>query len=172
VTLPRYADRVDEPKVEDAEVRGLQVLQVALGLGPVFFWVVIGVLAQAPAATNATPAGSDPLQLIVLLSAVHAFMAPTQWFLGTMLHGRALKANPTFAGLRQATIVRLALFEAPALLGGVVCLLAVQMRVAGAAPWVWVNAASTLLLVGLVVGTFPSRERVERTLRDAARERV
>lgn len=155
------------PKVDDADVRGLQVLQLALGAGPVLFWVVIGVLAQAPRPAQPEAPASDPLQLIVLLSAVHAFMAPTQWFLGTLLHGRALaSAQPPMQRLRQATIIRLAMFEAPALLGAVVCLLAVQLDVAGRAPWVWFNAASTLMLLGLVVGTFPARERVEQTLRD------
>ena len=156
------------PEVTDDDLRALRVLQLALAGGAVMFWVVIGVMAgSAPA-----PVEADGVKEIVLLSAVHAFLAPTQWFVGTVLHRRTLAsgAGPPLARLRAATILRLALFEGTALFGAVVVLLAVQKGALGQVPWVWANAASTLMLVGLVAATWPSRERVEQTLRDAARE--
>lgn len=154
-------------EVRDEDVRALTVLQLALGGGPVLFWGVVAMMASAaPAAVEqADPAN---VRTIVLLSAVHAFMAPTQWVMGTALYRRQLAARGTslMSRLRGATMVRLALFEAPALFGAVVCLIAVQQGVVGQVPWVWLNVLSTFMLLGLVMTTLPTRERVERLARD------
>lgn len=160
-------------QVGDDEVRALGVLQAALGAGPVFFWVTIVVLSQLPAAQGRT-AEAEQVQFLTLLSAVHAFMCLSGWTMGWLLFQRTL-ASPAaarggpMARLRAATILRLALFEGPALLGAVICLLAVQLGAAKELPLVWLNAISTFVLLFLIVVTFPTRDRVEQTLRGAER---
>ena len=73
------------------------------------------------------------------------------------------------SALRSATIVRLALFEGVALFGAVICFLSLQLGVARDLPLVWLNAVSTFVLLFLVVVTFPTRERVIRTLGERRR---
>lgn len=154
----------------DEDIHRLAFLQAALGVGPLFFWgVVVGLsLLPAPPERTATPEG---LQLVVLLSVVHAVMGLTSWTAGVFLFERTRARGGDMASLRAATILRLALFEGVALVGAVACLNAVFLGVASAQPLVWLNAASTFVLLGLVITTFPTRERVERLLRDAARHR-
>jgi hypothetical protein len=160
---------VDERRtVSDGDVRGLAVLQAALGVGPLSFWGVVVGLSLLPgfAERTATP---ESLQLVVLLSVAHAATGLTSWTAGSFLFERTLARGCDLASLRAATILRLALFEGVALFGAVVCLQAVLLGVAPAQPLVWLNAASTFVLLGLVIVTFPTRERVERVLRAAAR---
>lgn len=157
-------DERSDPRVSDADVRGLAMLQLALGSGPVLFWATIVVLSQVPPASARTPS-PEQLQLIPLLSGVHVVMALTSWTAGALLFERTLARGADMGTLRAATILRLALFEVVALFGGVVCLVSVTLGVALAWPLVWLNAASTFVLLALVITTFPTRERVERALR-------
>lgn len=163
----------DDVQVGDDEVRALGILQAALGAGPVFFWVTVVVLSQLPA-TQGRTAEAEQVQFLTLLSAVHVFLCLSGWTLGWLLFQRTLAAPAAARGgpmarLRAATILRLALFEGPALLGAVICLLAVQLGAAKELPLVWLNAISTFVLLFLVVVTFPTRDRVEQTLRGVER---
>lgn len=160
----------DQVEVGDADVRALAILQAALGAGPVMFWVTIVVLSQLPALQTVT-AAPEQVQFVMLLSAVHAFTALTCWPTGVFMFQRALTvpAGQPMSRLRSATIVRLALFEGVALFGAVICFLALQLGVARDLPLVWLNAVSTFVLLFLVVVTFPTRERVIRTLREHRR---
>lgn len=168
----------DEVKVSDEDVRALGILQAALGAGPLMFWVAIVVMSQLPELQGRT-ADAGQVQLVMLLSAVHGVVCLSTWPLAVVLFQRTLSAgggdapgstsgphSGSMSRLRAATILRLALFEAPALLGAVTCLLALQLGAARELPLVWLNAASTFVLLFMVVVTFPTRERVERTLRD------
>lgn len=157
-----------ELPVSDQEVRALGVLQAALGAGPLMFWAVIVAMSQLPELQGKTPEPGQA-QLVTLLSAVHAFMCLSCWTLGVFLFQRTLTSDVPLRGgimtrLRAATILRLALFEGPALLGAVTCFLALQLGAARELPLVWLNAISTFVLLFMVVVTFPTRERVERTI--------
>lgn len=166
----------EELVVDDADVRRLAILQAALGAGPLFVWLVVVGLSQLPppnesAATGAA-AGPDQARLIMLLSAVHVMVALSSYAAGALLFSRVLHQRAPqdpLGRLRAATVLRLALLEGPALFGAVICLLAVQPGVAEQVPLVWLNATSTFVLLFVVVVTFPTRERVERLLREARR---
>ncbi len=164
----------DERQVTDEEVRALGVLQAALGAGPLMFWAVIVAMSQVPELQGKAPEPGQ-VQLVTLLSAVHAFMCLSCWTLGVLLFQRTLATEVPARGglmarLRAATILRLALFEGPALLGAVTCFLALQFGAARELPLVWLNAISTFVLLFMVVGTFPTRARVETTI-EALRQR-
>ena len=49
----------------------------------------------------------------------------------------------------------------PALFGAVVAFIAVQQGIVSAAPWVWLNVLSTLMLVGLVVSVFQAVTQIQ-----------
>jgi hypothetical protein len=132
------------------------------------FWAVIVAMSQLPELQGKTPEPGQ-VQLVTILSAVHAFMCLSCWTLGVLLFQRTLTSDVPLRGgimtrVRAATILRLALFEGPALLGAVTCFLALQFGAARELPLVWLNAISTFVLLFMAVVTFPTRERVERTI--------
>lgn len=161
----------DQVEVSEADVRGLAVLQAALGAGPVMFWVVIAAMSQVPDLQGkvATP---EQVQLVTLLSAVHGFVCLSCWPMAMFMFQRTLtgpapvrEGDAPLARLRAATILRLALLEGAALFGAVVCFMALQFGAARKLPLVWLNAISTFVLLFVVIVTFPTKERVTRTLR-------
>jgi hypothetical protein len=151
--------------VSDADVRALAIVQLALAAGLVSFWGVVLFLSQAPANAERV-ADEGALQMIVTMSVAHAVMAPSMWTAGTFLFERTLARGANIGALRAATILRLALFEGAALFGTVICHLAIMLGVAREHPLVFLNAASTFVMLGLVITTFPTRERCERLLRE------
>lgn len=162
----------EELVVDDADLRSLAILQAALGAGPLFVWLVVLGLWQMPPSSDGAAAGPDQVRLITLLSAVHVMVALSSYAAGALLFSRVLHQRAPrdpLGRLRAATALRLALLEGPALFGAVICLLAVQPGVAEQVPLVWLNATSTFVLLFVVVVTFPTRERVERLLREARR---
>jgi len=124
------------------------------------------------------PSRQDLRDALMLMSIVHALVAGLAWALTPLLTalqrrrtlqsartGGGSPAERAVAALRGAVILRLALLEAPALLGLIICLLAVatgQMREQGL---YWLNAVSAVLFIAFAALSFPTRERVETLLR-------
>jgi hypothetical protein len=75
-------------------------------------------------------------------------------------------AGRCFVLIQQATMLRLALLEGAALFGLVVCVIGVLGGVLHRYPLYWVNSVSALIMLGTVVATFPTRERLEQVFRD------
>ena len=150
------------PSPED--IRALQVLQLALVAGLVMFWGTIGFLAQVVEVAPREGAA----QTVVALSAAHVFVALSTWTASAFVPELGLKRRelPIMGRLRAATILRLALFEGAALLGAVVCLLAVQLGVARELPLVWLNGITSVAFLLVIAATFPTRERIERLAAD------
>ena len=65
----------------------------------------------------------------------------------------------------MASIIRLAMMEAPALFGIVICLLAVFGEGLDDQPVYWLNLASVVLFLFYLAASFPTRERVLELLR-------
>jgi hypothetical protein len=135
--------------------------------------------------TGEPPADDEllPLYPITLLSAIHVALALGTWTLGCFLFTRlskprALNAeeigrlssrdaeylkNPAacwLLALRGPYIMRLALFEGPALLGVVICFLAVESGEMHEEPWIWANLSSGLVLAMFSLATYPTCERL------------
>jgi len=156
----------------DVELRAMQVVQVALMAGVLFFGLVVAVLAIRPQTVGAAP--PTPAATLSLLSLVHGAMALGAWAVAFLLHGALLRravadeaagtGADALAALRKAMLVRLALLEGPALFGLVVCLLAALGGALRATPIYWLNALSALAFLAIAVLSFPTRERVETSL--------
>jgi hypothetical protein len=62
--------------------------------------------------------------------------------------------------LRLVRIVRLGLYEFPALLGAIVLFLAASNNLLAQYPWLWINVASSMALLARGITSWPSHERV------------
>ncbi len=174
VTLEQF-----RPALTDTAVRTFQVIQGAIGAGIVFFFVILIVSQSAP-----VQADGDSVELVKIMTAINAFIAAGVYFasnilFNTMFSEKRLQeavtktfynqqrqpitdpAEKCLAQIRTAVIVRLALWEAPALFGLVICMIGSMNGVIHEHPFYWINLIPSLIHVGLVVMTFPNRERLE-----------
>lgn len=165
-----------------AELRVFQLLQGALGAGVAMFLCVSIILYVLDAGASAGEAASD-LQLVRMLSLVHMVLAVALFVAAKVVYDlqfrpeRLAEANRPelrdaqgeitpdpaqhcVALLRTAMILRLAMYEGIAMFGLVVCLLAVINGVMQASPVYWLNALSSVALIGYTVLTFPTAERL------------
>ena len=165
-------------------IRVIQIIHGAIALGVIMFMGVVAFLySNQPA-----PAGprdlKDAYDLIKVLTLAHIMIAAGVYtvarvvfnlLLGTSaLQGGASKVMKNGQGrvitdngekllalIRSALIVRLAMFEAPALFGLVICLIGITNGTIYETASIWLNAVTALILVGFVIVTFPNKERLE-----------
>lgn len=149
-------EAVDEPFV-----RGLQVLQSALVVGPVLFagFVVVRAVVMAPAGD---PGETD--SFLQILTAANLAWMVIAYVAGGLLFrkqlgaaGSAGDARARTEALRGGWILRLALAEGSALFGAAVCFLATDRA---AAPVYWVNLLPVAAMLVFGTTTFPTRDRL------------
>jgi hypothetical protein len=157
------------------QIRVSQIVQAALALGVVFFGVVVVYLytAIAPGPADEAPTA---LQTVQILSFGHAGLAIVLYVTVPMLENivfsakrfetiRARSNAPSPADaclelIRTASIIRLALYEAVAFFGLVVCILAATTQVLHTYPIYWLNMSTAVFLVVYSLTTFPNRDRL------------
>ncbi len=168
-----------EAALTEANVRQTQVIQGAIGMGILVFGIVVGVLYST---THAEPT-LDDVELIQTLTLAHLLILSGGVATANLLF-RKLFSDPqlavaadrnvtgadrqpvtdpalkVLAHVRSAIIVRLAILEAPALFGLVICLLMTINGVALIAPIYLLNSLSAAGFLVYVVTTFPNRERL------------
>lgn len=155
----------------DANVLTLRVIHIAIAAGVLLFCGVV-LFLYVSMASEVRTVGEDEFQLIQLASFAHLVVAFTAYAAANFLFNIQFKedklsvqsetpAEQCLTMIRSALILRIALYEAPALFGIVVCLLAIMNGVLYVQPLVALNLITTLILLGLVVNTMPSKERLE-----------
>jgi hypothetical protein len=75
-------------------------------------------------------------------------------------------ASTFFQVIKAASIVRLGLMEGLAMYGLVICMVAAQLGVLKIYPIFWLNTLSSVVLVGYIVHSFPTKERLEGIFRE------
>lgn len=168
-----------EAVLTDANVRQMQIVQAALGMGVFTFGIVIAVLYTTAAAI---PTRED-IEWIQMLTLVHLLILSGGAAMANILfrslfserqlaaaserkvrdnRGQALTdpAAKALAHVRSAIILRLAVLEAPALFGLVICLLTITSGVAAVAPIYLLNGLSAAGFIVYVATTFPNRDRL------------
>ena len=175
-----------DPELAPGDIRAVQILSGALAMGVVMFLGAILFLTQ-----NVTPAEAQPdaYQQMQLLSAVHGFMAVSSFMMGFVLFNQRFSPSafrqafrgrrPTpeeLAGTglthyRGAHIIRMAMFEGPALFGLVIVFLSHNGGVLSEHPELWLNALSGLAMLAATAAAFPTERGIQRVLREAV-ERV
>ncbi|MBL7996790.1 hypothetical protein JNM05_15595 [bacterium] len=165
-------------------VRVIQIIQGAIGLGVVMFMgVVLFVYSSQTMSVDARIANDD-YDLINLLTLAHIMIAAGVYTVARVVfnlllsssvlrngvtkvmkdgQGRVIDspAEKILAIIRSAIIVRLAMLEAPALFGLVICLIGTFNGTIQETPSIWLNAITSLILIGFVILTFPNKEHIE-----------
>ena len=162
--------------IKPEHLRPLQIVHVAIA-GGVFVFLMIVLFLPGAGADGPQMEG----EVLSILSMIHAVFFFVALGVGRFLYDSRLRrdrleslaqgAPPEDAALRiiamvrQASILRLALLEAPAFLGLAIVLIA---RVTGnmePVPVYWFNALSAVFLFGFIAFTFPTREKIADLLR-------
>jgi hypothetical protein len=162
----------------DSDVKTLQVVAATMGLGVLTFVVVVVGLYLGPMSERrADGLGILPVLTIVSM-AVFLACLPLSAILGRTLVSRALATASGedlpvrgVQALRTATVVRLALLEAAAILGVMVCLLGTLTGALRNAPLYWVNLLPAAVFLMILMLTFPGRARLEQAVEDGLRNR-
>lgn len=163
-----------------AHARSFQIIYAAIGGLTLFLMAVLFFLYGLGSETPRPVVGDDSIRLIGIVLAI---WSPVSWVLGTWLYGaivggRIAVKNSISAGgpstrvedvlslLRTGMIIRIALFEGPALLGAVMGILGITDGVIFAYPIYLlciVPACVHLFLIGV---TFPTHERILNEIRE------
>lgn len=175
--------------LDEGQVRILQMLQGAIGFGVFLFVVVVGYMAFGRGEIPGTPASGDSIFLIQIMTITHLVLAVGAYvgagyifnlqfsdanleaaMTRTYRDARGVEitsaAGRCISVIRTAMITRLAILEAPALFGLVVCLLGVFDGVLMQEPIYWINALSAIGLIAFVIRTFPNRTSLEALYRE------
>ncbi|MFN0158547.1 MAG: hypothetical protein ACKVRP_10825 [Bacteroidota bacterium] len=158
--------------LSETYVRSLQVIHAALAIGVITFAAVVYVVYSNPPAEN--PSLEDAAELLQTLTIIHVLLALSCYLAAQIAFTRIAAPNQdvvenvpsvqsSLTRLRSALIVRLALFEAPAFFGLIVCMLGALNGVLHSQPEYWFNTFSSVIMLGLVVITFTTREKLEHT---------
>jgi hypothetical protein len=160
--------RFSPPELEAAlappRLSRARLLQAAFVLAPLALLLVVTTLP--PEATRVA-LSDDVLGVLSMLDAGVLFVVlGSVVMLETRVREaaleRAVTAEDGVAALQRLSILRLALLEGAALFGVAVLFLgALSGRLEGL-PLLWWNAVPFLALLGVALGTFPSRERFLR----------
>jgi hypothetical protein len=170
------------------KIRPIQIIQLGMGLGIVVFGALVLLLyysIPAPRANDIT----DSLFLLQILTYTHILFAIVSYAVTQVVFKKMLSRNrlsklsyetrnktiqagitpldKCFFKIQGAIIVRLAMFEGVAFFGLVICLLGAIQGVLQLHTGYWVNAFSTVVALGLILKTYPTRERIEEICKNA-----
>ncbi len=184
---PLMNDNKKEVSLEDfravltpENVTPFMIIYISIATGTILFAALIGFLHISQIPPTATAGDSDFLNT---LSVVHFVLAIVIYLATNLIYNRYLKGeriwgrveqkpsaewNPVeiyLKAIREATIIRLALFEGVAMFGLVICLLGVMNGVLQKHPIYWLNLLSTVVLLLFVGLTFPRKEYLEMIFR-------
>ena len=186
ITEEEFAASLDT----SSDLRGMQILSFAFMAGVVSFACVVIFLyfnnAQGANIEREVPKGQAELldglgevSILPLLSFVHTIMAIACWSLGFYLYeailrrkrfGSILQVLPGihsedpqagfWVSLRGAFVIKIAMLQAPALFGLIICLLAILSGDIYSSPLYWLNTLSAVVLVLYMASAFPTRDRI------------
>jgi hypothetical protein len=143
-------------KIQDILIVKTRIIVVALSTAPVMLFLVSVWLFLS---SEANPEEAFPLHIMVLtLMATVGGFAIFLW--GATIADRIIQTVPD-KPVMSWFIVLGALREGPALLGGVVFLLAVTEGIVTLFPWIWFAAVPVLLMIQGTIASFPDKQRFE-----------
>ncbi|MCP4548794.1 MAG: hypothetical protein GY835_20230 [bacterium] len=185
MTIEEYRAADIATQLKDGDVNALRIIYLSLATGVLLFLGVAVFLSWQGRNESVPPPDSPliPLSLItvamLLVCWVSAFWVFDAGFrpgkLGNRLRLSAEinsrgTAEPSVTFLRGALLVRLAMLEAPALLGLVNIIRWITDGALRAQPLYWLNALPALLFIAFVIMTFPTRESLVELYRGRFRQ--
>jgi F0F1-type ATP synthase membrane subunit c/vacuolar-type H+-ATPase subunit K len=163
------------------DIRGLQIFYAAIGSGLFIFAMIIFFVYNTNSATSSEVDSSD-VELVQMLSIVHVLLALVMYVVAPLREKAVLKkmlstpaqisspAEHCFNSIRNALVIRLAMYEGAALFGLVVCFLAVNNYVIFAEPIYWFNAASSIVVIAYISIAIPNQERLTTIFEEKIRK--
>ncbi|MFP6632700.1 MAG: hypothetical protein VCD16_08690 [Planctomycetota bacterium] len=169
----------DRGPLTEEDIRGMQILIAAFIAGLLMF-VGVTIFLYFTAAEPKVPQGGEAslehLQLLSITNAVIFILSSAAGFFIFRLRlapiAKACSDLPHASPLdfsnniRGAFILRLAMLEAPGLLGTVVCFIGVSGSEIHDHPIYWLNLLSPIAAVTFMAVTFPTQEKLSRLLSD------
>ncbi len=156
--------------------RALRLIALSSGASVVVFFFVLALLpsetwsGSTPAAeTFFTTTGLSIAHVLTAMGIYGILPFLSRRIGGPDSEGVHSREHPgtlgeSFNRFQRAYIVRLAMMEAVALFGLIVCFVALSQGTLQHQPLYWLNAASSAIFVGFLAATFPSDTRVAETL--------
>lgn len=163
----------------------LQVIHGAVAGSVIVFAAAVVFVAS----TTTPPADPQSVASLDLLMMIHGLVAVGCYLSARMIFDRQLRKTyepssvQTGTGvspeegaahalqlLRTAVIIRLALIEAPAVIGLVICLVAALQGVLTDYPRYWINAVPAIILIFFVAATFPTSDRLTSIMQKRIRD--
>ncbi|MBL7960963.1 hypothetical protein JNL27_12070 [bacterium] len=165
-------------------IRMIQIIQGAIGLGVVMFMGVVLFVYSSQTMNVDARITNDDYDLINILTLAHIMVAAGVYTVARVVFNLLLSSSVLRNGvtkvmkdgqgriienpaekilviIRSAMIVRLAMIEAPAIFGLVICLIATFNGTILETPSIWLNAITACILIGFIILTFPNKERLE-----------
>lgn len=165
-------------------IRVIQIIHGAIALGVILFMGVVAFVYFSPTEHAGQYELKDAYDLIKVLTLAHIMIAAGVYTVARVVfnlllgpsalqggvakemkdaQGRAIinSGEKLMTMIRSALIVRLAMFEAPALFGLVICLIAITNGTIYETPAIWLNSVTAFILIGFVILTFPNKEKLE-----------
>jgi hypothetical protein len=156
----------------DNAIRPLQIIHLALGAGVTVFAIVVLVLnavVEFPASDATSYLGTLTIVNLVLTVLLFTFALRFHDYrlsrasLENRVGSGALTVERCFDEIRTAHIIRLALLEAAAMFGIVICLLAVVQGAMPVSEFYLINLIGVVLFLLFISGTFPTQDRILHT---------
>lgn len=165
-------------------IRVFQIIHGAIALGVIMFMGIVFFLYSSQSAPSGPRELKDAYDLIKVLTLAHIMLAAGVYTVARVVfnlllgpsalqgglikeikdaQGRIITNNgeKILAMIRSALIVRLAMIEAPALFGLVICMIGITNGTIYETPSIWLNGITACILIGFVILTFPNKERLE-----------
>lgn len=164
----RLSRTVFEQALTSQKIATLRIISAALASGILLFALVVIYFTFTTQADS--PDGTD---ILLLLSGVHGLMALTIYAVAPLIYRKVLNsfrpesaltgealAAEVIQKIMSAHMVRMAMYEGPALFGLVVCFLSVQWGHIPSQPEFLLNGITAVFFLLMTATTFPSRERL------------
>jgi hypothetical protein len=181
VTIANNLGRVHlEQALTAKQLRVIVIIRIALILGISFYYIVVLLLYSMFVPDAFSKQDTSLMDVLSVAHAVFTLVATTIAFYLSSLQLRPERLTehsniqtPEEAAFfavglyRASSLILMAPIEGASFFGAVICMIGVQNGTAEFFPMYWLNAASAVLLILVGIMTFPTRERVLKTLESA-----
>lgn len=164
-----------------AQLRVGMLIQAALGLGALFFFLAVLFVAFF---RQSTIINNEPLDLLTTLTPVNIIILVVLGSVGQLIYRSRFSAkqlesaysndlrdregNPIVATpaekaiyfIRASMLIRTALFEVSTFIGLVALMIAATNGLLLSVDWLWINILPLVIFISLIVFTFPTRDRM------------
>jgi hypothetical protein len=166
-----------EQALTTKQLRIIVIIRIALMLGISFYYFVVLLLFSM---FNPDAYSKQDTLLMDVLSVIHAIFLLIATIIAFYLSSLQLRSEriaensniqtPGDAALfavglyRASSIILMAPIEGASFFGAVICMIGVKNGTIEFHPMYWLNAASAVLLILVGIMTFPTRERILKTM--------